>query len=466
LLYDLGIVHLWVALLVRQEVKMSSKWKLCWTALGLTSIAIVLAATACGGGGGGSATPSAEGTPDTTGVTDTEITLGTHYPLSGNPAAAYATIAYGMKAFFDYINAQGGVYGRKINFIIADDHYNPPDTVEVVKKLVEQDHVFGIISGLGEQTHLAVYKYLEERGIPDMYLSTGLEVWSNPVAHNRFAGNPNYIIDGTFLGKYIAKTYPNGKLGILEQGDALGEDGEKGLRQGLEGSNVEIVDVETYDAIQNDVSAQTQRLKSSGADVLAAFAMPGQGASMVKTAHETLSWDVPIIVSAIDVSEIFIALAGPENAEGVVSDVFGMQVYNTEDPGIQKYMKIWDKFQNGVTGPLTDLEEYGMARAEDVVWDLEMAGKDLSRQSFLDAAEKMCRVNCSACAPWGLESTSPTDHKVSETLILNTVVNGKWQTSGEPVSYESTKECTPATPPDGFDQQPKLGKDAAYVETP
>ncbi len=433
-------------------------------ALSVTFIAIVFSLTACGGNG--SSKPSAEGTPDTTGVTDTEITLGTHYPLSGNPAAAYAVIAYGMKAFFNYINAQGGVYGRKINFIIADDHYNPPDTVEVVHQLVEQDHVFGIISGLGEETHLAVYKYLEERGIPDMYLSTGLVAWSDPVAHSRFAGNPNYIIDGTFLGNYIAKTYPNGKLGILEQNDALGQEGEKGLRQGLEGSNVEIADVEKYEASANDVSAQTQRLKASGVDVLAAFAMPGQGASLVKTAHETLNWKVPIAVSAIDVSDIFILLAGAQNAEGVVSDTFGMQVYDTEDPGIQKYMKIWDKFHNGVTGPLTDLEEYGMSRAEDVVWDLEMAGKDLSRQSFLDAAEKMCRVDCSVCAPWSLESTSPTDHKVSETLILNTVVNGKWQTSGDPVSYESTKECTPATPPDGFDQQPKLGKDAAYVETP
>ncbi len=445
---------------------MSSKGRLNRMAMGIALGAIILVFSGCGGGGSPSPTTTAEGTPDRTGVTDTTITLGTHYPLSGNPAAAYAPIAYGMKAFFDYINALGGVYGRKINFIIGDDHYNPPDTVEVVHQLVEQDHVFGIISGLGEETHLAVNKYLEDQGIPDMYLSTGLVAWSDPVAHNRFAGNPNYIIDGTFLGNYIAKTYPNAKLGILEQNDALGDEGEKGLRQGLEGSNVQIADIEKYEASSNNVTAQTQRLKASGVDVVASFAMPGQGASLVKTAHETLNWKVPITVSAINVSDIFIALAGPQNAEGVVSDVFGMQVYDTEDPGIQKYMKIWDKFHNNVSGPLTDLEEYGMARAEDVVWDLEMAGTDLSRQSFLDAAETMCHVDCSACAPWGLESTSPTDHRVSETLILNTVVNGKWQTSGDPVSYESTKDCTPATPPDGFDQQPKLGKNAPYVETP
>ncbi len=446
---------------------MSAK-KLCWIALSISLLAALLMVMACGGGGEGSksGTPTIEGTPDTTGVSDTEIKLGTHYPLSGNPAAAYAPIAYGMKAYFDYINAQGGVYGRKISFIIGDDHYNPADTVEVVRNLVEQQHVFGIISGLGEETHLAVYKYLEERGIPDMYLSTGLEIWSDPVAHNRFAGNPNYIIDGTFLGQYITKTYPNGKLGILEQSDSLGQEGEKGLRQGLEGSNVEIVDVEKYDVLQSDVSAQTARLKNAGADVVAMFAIPPQGASLVTTARQTLSWDVPIISSAINVSDIFIALCGAANAEGIVSDTFGYQVYETSDPGIQKYEKIWDKFQNGASGPLTDFEEYGMAIAEAVVWDLEHAGKDLSRQSFLDAAETMCKVECSTCPPWSLPSTSPTDHKINETLILNTVVNGKWETSGDPVSFESTKDCSPAPTPEGFDQQPPIGRNAPFVETP
>jgi branched-chain amino acid transport system substrate-binding protein len=439
-----------------------------WVTLGAAVVAVVLTATACGGGSSESKSgaATAEGTPDTTGVTDTSVTFGTHYPLSGNPAAAYAPIAYGMKAYFDYINAQGGVYGRKISLIIADDQYNPANTVEVVRKLVEQDHVFGIVSGLGEETHLAVYKYLEERGIPDMYLSTGLDLWANPVAHNRFAGNPDYITEGIFLGQYIAKTYPNGKLGILEQSDSLGQEGDKGLRQGLEGSNVEIVAVEKYDVLQSDVSAQTQRLKAAGADVVAMFAIPPQGANLVTTARQTLSWDVPIITSAINVSDIFIALAGAENAEGIVSDTFGMQVYDTEDPGVQKFEKIWDKFQNGTTGPLTDFEEYGMAMAEAVVWDLEMAGKDLSRQNFLDAAEHACNVYCSTCAEWGKSSTSPTDHKVSQVLIINRVVSGKWKTEGEPTSFESTTSCTPATPPEGFDQQPPIGKAAPYVETP
>ena len=366
--------------------------KLGWTALSVALIAIVLMVTACGGGWE-LLTQQTEpaGTPDTTGVTDTEIKLGTHYPLSGNPAAAYAPIAYGMKAFFDYISAQGGIYGRKITFIIGDDHYNPADTVEVVRKLVEQDKVFGIISGLGEETHSAVWKYLEEKGIPDMSLSTGLDKWTNPVAKNRFAGNPDYITEGRFLGEYIAKTYPNGKLGILEQSDQLGAGRRQRRAPGhrrQQRRNRRRREVRRRPV--SDVSAQTQRLKAAGADVLVVFAIPPQGASLVNTARKTLSWDVPIVVSNINCSDIFIALATPENAEGIVASTFGRQVYDTDVPGVQKYMKIWDKFQNGVTGPLNNFELYGMAVAETTVWGLEMAGKDLSPARASSTPPKTC----------------------------------------------------------------------------
>jgi ABC-type branched-subunit amino acid transport system substrate-binding protein len=120
----------------------------------------------------GAGTPGAEEVP---GVTDTEILLGTHMPVSQTPAAAYAPIADGMRAYFEYTNSQGGVYGRKIRFIVGDDHYNPPDAVEVVRKLVEQDGIFALVGGLGDASHAAVYKYLEERGIPEMFISGGLD---------------------------------------------------------------------------------------------------------------------------------------------------------------------------------------------------------------------------------------------------------------------------------------------------
>ena len=446
------------------------RWPLLLVAVLAAGMVLVLS---CGGQekkeeGTPAAATKAAGTPigagDTTGVTDTEIKLGTHFPLSQNPAAAYAPIAFAMKAFFDYINLQGGVYGRKITFIIADDHYNPPDTVEVVKKLVEQDKVFGIVGGLGEGTHLAVWKYLEEKGVPDMFVSTGLDAWTNPIVKSRFGGNPDYITEGTFLGQYIAKTYNGKKLGLLLQSDALGAEGEKGLKKGIEGSDVEIVATETYEVVQSDVSAQTQRLKTAGAEVVAVFAIPPQAASLVKTARETLNWDVPIIVSGINQSDIFVAMAGANNAEGVVSCVFGHQAYEAELPGVQKYEKIWAK--TGTGGPLSNFALYGISIAEATVWDLEMAGQDLTRGSFLDAAESMCNVYCSTCRGVGPWTTSPTDHRINEVEQINIVKDGKWVTVGDPVSYESTPNCTPATPPAGFEEQPKVGEDAEYVDVP
>jgi branched-chain amino acid transport system substrate-binding protein len=395
------------------------------------------------------------------GVTDTEILLGTHYPLSGNPAAAYAPIAYGMKSFFDYINGQGGVYGRNITLLIEDDHYNPPDTLEVVRKLVEQDEVFAIVGGLGEETHNAIWKYLEEEGVPDMFVSTGLAKWTDPVVRTRFGGNPDYVTEGEFLADYIAENYAGKKLGLLLQNDQLGEDGEKGLRAGLEGSDVEIVAIERYEAVANEVTAETQRLQNAGVDVIVMFSMPVQGASLVRTARETLNWDVPIITTGINCSDIFISLAGPENVEGMMSYTFGHQAYETELPGTQKYMKIWDK--TGTGGPLSNFALYGMFVAELTTYIIELAGPDLTRDSFLDAAESVCGFDCTTCFEDGPVNLSPTDHRISENLIYNVVENGNWRPVGDVVSLESTTDCEPPELPPGFEDQPKVGKDAEFV---
>ena len=462
---------------------MSLKRKLCWLPLGVALVAIAVLVVGCGGGGEESSkTPNAtagatSGVPasapgptltaeasDRTGVTDTEIKLGTHFPLSQNPAAAYAPIAYGIKAFFDYINAQGGIYGRQINFIIGDDHYNPPDTVEVVKRLVEQDKVFAIVGGLGEATHNAVWKYLEENGVPDMFLTTGLDKWTNPVVRTRFAGNPDYVSEGTILGQYIAKTYPGANVGLLRQSDEMGQEGETGLRKGIEGSDVQITAIENYDAIQSDVTAQTQRLKNANVDVLVAYAIPPQAASMVKAARETLNWNVPIVVSGINCSDIFVLLAGAKDAEGVVSVVFGPQVYQTDHPAVQKYAKIWEKYGTGE--PFSNFAFYGMSDGEMTVHLLERAGRDLTRGSFLDAAESECDFWCSGCINIGPQRMSPTDHRAIEDEMYTKVENGKWVTIGDPVGFESTPNCTPPTPPPGFEDQPKVGADAPYVPVP
>lgn len=408
----------------------SHRWR--WLLLGAVLIATLLL-SACGGteedtGGNGSASKNVPG------VTDTEIKLGTHFALSQTPAAAYAPIIFGMRAYFDYINDQGGVNGRKITFIIGDDHYNPPDALEVVRKLVEQDNVFAIVAGLGEASHSAVYKYLEERGVPDLFITAGLLKWSEPVAKTRFAGSVDFVTEGRMLGKYVVDNYPGKKVGLLLQNDEMGVDSEKGLNMALEGSDVKVVAKEMYEAINFDATAQTQRLRNSGAEVVMAFAIPPQAASLVKTARETLNWDVPILVSGIDVSEIFISLAGAQNAEGVVSIVMGHQIYETDQPGIQKHIEIMQKYGGGIEP--SNFTLYGNAMAELTVEGLKRAGRDLTRENLCDAIESIRGWYCSGCVV--PVNFSPTDHRPLEIEMYNRVENGKWVAFGDLVSFEST----------------------------
>ncbi|MBI5285066.1 MAG: ABC transporter substrate-binding protein [Chloroflexi bacterium] len=379
----------------------------------------------------------ATGNGDTTGVTATEIKFGTHLPLSQSPAAAYGPIADGMRAYFDYVNeTEGGVYGRKLSLIVGDDHYTPSDTVEVTRRLVEQDKVFAIIAGLGEETHEAVWKYLEERGVPDLFISSGLARWSDPVVKTRFGGNPVYLQEGQMLGRYVVEHYTGKKLGLLLQNNEFGQDGEKGVRKGIEGSDVQIAAIETYESVQWDVTAQTQRLKNAGVDVVLTYAIPPPAASLVKTAREVLNWDVPIIVTGVDATELFLDLAGAQNAEGVVSVVFGHQAHETDHPGVKAYLAAMEKYAPGIE--ISNITLYGFAMGELAVEGLKRAGQDLTRESFVTALEGIRKFQCSVCLT--PISFSEQDHRPFEIEVYIKVVNGRWETFGEPVDFETTKE--------------------------
>jgi ABC-type branched-subunit amino acid transport system substrate-binding protein len=406
-------------------------------------MAVALLLSACGGkeeaGAPTAASPGAAPTAvgDRTGVTDTQILLGSTLPLSQTAAAAFAPIGDGMQAYFAYINdTEGGVYGRKIKIILGDDHYNPPDTVEVTRKLVEQDKVFAIIRALGDEGHAAVLKYLEDNGVPDMFMATGVHRYTEPPVKTRFGGIPDYLIEGRMLGVYVAQHYPGAKIGILRENNEYGVDGLNGVKMGLEGSDVQIVADEKCEASTFDATAQTQRLKNGGAEVIVSVAGPPASASLVKIAREVLNWNVPILVSGVDVSDIFIALAGAENAEGVISVVFGHQVYETDNPGIQKHIEIIKKYAPNIEPSNYTL--YGAVTAELMVETLKRAGPDLTREKLVDAAETIRDWTCSVClTPINM---SPTDHRPFEVEVYNKVEGGKWVAFGEPVNFETTKD--------------------------
>jgi ABC-type branched-subunit amino acid transport system substrate-binding protein len=418
----------------------------------LALLAAVLAVSACGGGGGGGektpqATKGGGGTPsagNTTGVTDTQILLGSHLPLSGLAAAWGVDLKAGMEAYFKYVNDQGGVNGRKIKLIVYDDQYTGPTASEMVRKLVEQDKVFAIMGGLGTAAHSAVVKYLEANGVPDMFIITGDSKWTDPVVKSRFGFLIPYPIEGKILGKYIADNFAGKKLGIIAQNDDFGKEGEQGLRDGVKDANMSVV-VETYEETQNDLIGQVQRLKNENVDVIAAYAMPIQVASVIKGAHETLGWDVPIVITGVDAVEVVAQLAGLNNIEGTVSVVFSHQAFEKDVAGIAQHWDIMAKYAPGVTP--TNLTLTGANVAELMTKVLEETGPDLTREKLLDAAESLCGwMGFTSLVPVNM---SPTDHRPIEVevYVRATVDRStdpptfRWQPFGEPYGFESTPKC-------------------------
>nr|WP_257910891.1 ABC transporter substrate-binding protein [Janibacter limosus] len=239
-------------------------------ALAASTAAVVLAGC---GAGGRDASSGGDSEGDTTGVTDTTISVGTHQPLTGVAAPGYSEINTGMKAYFDYVNEAGGIHGRKLELTVKDDGYNPTNTSKVVDELVLKDNVFAILGGLGTPTHTAVVDFLNKEEVPDLFVSSGAQLWGNdPEARPwTFGWQPDYEIEGKIMGQWIKENKPNAKVGLFLQGDELGGDGEKGLRRYVDDQIVERVE---YASGNTDIGPQISKLKASGADLVVGFNTP------------------------------------------------------------------------------------------------------------------------------------------------------------------------------------------------
>ncbi len=443
-----------------------------WPLFSLGVFAVVaLSIAACGGGSNNNGTPAPTGGntaapavtkvaipagSETIGVTDTEIKIGTLLPLSNTTATAWGVpLSNGMKAYFDYINDNGGIYGRKLTLDIGDSQYVGPASSEAARKLVEQDGVFALIGGLGTDAQGAVYQYLQEHAVPDMWLLTGETYFTDPVASTRFSFLVDYLDEGRILGQYIGETYPGKKLGILAQNDDFGKEGEQGVKLGVEGANMTIADTQYYDPTQTDVTAQMQRLKADNVDVVAFYGMPAQAAGGINTARTTLNWQVPFVITGVDAAQIVGALAGYANIQGTVTVSFGRQSDQTDIPGVAKYQEILTKYTSAKPDSIS-LTGYSVA--ETTVAALIQAGPDLTRSNFLNAAESFCKFNSSVgIAP---VSTSPTDHRLNQQEVFvkatgTTADTFSWKPFGDVIAFDSTTNCTPPTPPADATKQPR-----------
>jgi branched-chain amino acid transport system substrate-binding protein len=407
------------------------------------------------------ATPGAEATPSgpTQGVTDTEIKVGTLLPLTGTAAPWGVDLSKGMQAYFDYINDQGGIYGRELKLYVEDNGYSGPVAHEAARKLVEQDKVFMIQGSLGTEAEMAVYKYLEEHNVIDAWTLTAARRLTDPVAHTRFVSLVDYQTEGRIFAKYIAENYDGKKVGLLIQNDDFGKEGEQGTKDGLqeEGANVDTV-TEYFNVIEADMTAHVQRLRNEGVDLLVFWGGPTQAGSLLKVSRETLSWDVPIMMCSVTASiDIVAALGGYDNAEGVISAIYGRQGWE-DIPIVNELKQILAEYAPDVEWNNTIYG--GMLVSMGTVTTLKQAGPDLTVDSFVAAAESLCKYQYEyALAP---SSMGPTDHRSAEAEMM-----ARWEMDrstdppqpkliafGDVVDFESTTECVEPTPPAGYFDQP------------
>lgn len=346
-----------------------------------SSIALLIAAAGCGGDDGGSGARSVPG------VTDTEIVVGTHMPLTGPASAGYSKIAPATKAYFDYVNANGGVHGRKITYKVMDDGYNPANTQQVVRQLVLQDKVFAILNGLGTPTHTGVLDFLKSNRVPDLFVASGSRSWDQPDTYpGTFGFNPDYTVEGKILANYAKANLAGQKVCFLGQDDDFGRDSLAGVEKVLGAGAVQVK--QTYVTSNTNVAPQIGAFKAAGCQVVMLATVPGFTALSIGTAAR-LGFKPQWLVSNVGADQPTLAKqlgAAAPLLEGMVGTNYLPMQNDTANPWIQLFTKI-NKSHNG-DAPFDGNTVYGMSVGYLFVQVLLAAGKDVTREKVLDAVEK------------------------------------------------------------------------------
>ena len=366
-----------------------------WTrALAAGSVAIALGVTLLPG------TAQAESTP---GVTSSAITIGATVPLTGPAAPGYDEIAPAMNAVFDWVNAHGGIHGRKINYTYLDDAYNPANTATLTRKLVLQDNVFADVGSLGTPTQSAVQAFLNEQKVPQLFIESGCNCWNNPKYPLSLGWQPPYTIDGKILGSYIKANFAGKKIGLLYQDDEFGQDVVKGLDMEIPSSSV--VSRQTYDAatLSGPLSNQMAALKAAGAQVVVLATIPAATALSILPA-EVIGYSPQYVVDSVGADaptvgpllSSFTQKGGGTAAQaaaagGLLNNVITTAYFapesDTSNPWVQVEKKLLQQYAPSLYAKsgLDGNTQYGVALAYTFVQALQKAGKDLSRQSLINA---------------------------------------------------------------------------------
>jgi branched-chain amino acid transport system substrate-binding protein len=371
------------------------------------------------------------------GATDTEIKIGNIMPYSG-PASAYGVIGKTEQAYFNKINAEGGINGRKINFISYDDGYSPPKTVEQARKLVESDEVLFIFNSLGTPPNSAIQKYMNSKRVPQLFVATGATKWNDPSEYPWTMGwQPNYQSESRIYAKYILKNLPNAKIAILFQNDDYGKDYVKGLKDGLGAKAASMIVAEdSYETTEPTIDSHIVTLKASGADVFFNVTTPKFAAQAIKKIAE-VGWHPLHLLNNVSASiGSVIKPAGFENAQGIISSNY---LKDTSDPQWKDDagMKAFDEFlaKYFPEGNRVDSSVmYGYTVAQGLVYVLKNCGDDLTRANLMKQAASIKELKLGGLLPGVEVDTSATDFAPISQLQLMKFKGEKWDLFGDIIS--------------------------------
>lgn len=367
-----------------------------------------------------------------TGASDTEIKIGNTMPYSGQ-GSAWGLLGKAEAAYFDKVNAEGGVNGRKIQFISYDDAYSPPKTVEQVRRLVENDEVLLLFSTFGVPTNTAIHKYMNAKKVPQLFVGGGGSKWNDPKNFPWTMGfQPSFLNEGRVYGQYIAANHPGGKIAVLYQNDDYGKDILNGLKQGLGAKASMIIAESSYEVSVPTVDSQVVGLKASGADIFMNFAGPKFAAQAIRKVAE-LDWK-PIHILNIPAASIgsVIKPAGFEISQGIVSGGFLKDATDpamANDAGVKAYLAFLDKYYPGADVTATgNTQGYVMAQA--MVQVLKQTGDNLTRENIMRQAASIKGLELDMLMPGIKISTAPDDFAPIKSIQLRRLVGERWQPFG------------------------------------
>jgi ABC-type branched-subunit amino acid transport system substrate-binding protein len=438
--------------------------RLRWQAAAITTVA-ALTVAACSsnsssssspGTGSSSSSSSAALTASAPGITPTQILIGSHQPLTGPAAPGYSEIAPASTAYFDYVNAHGGVYGRKIVYKYLDDGYNPTTTSSVVRQLVLQDNVYAVFDGLGTPTHLAVVSFLNAQKVPDVFVASGCDCWNNPTQYPyTFGWQLDYVREGKILGQYVKQHFAGKKVAFFYQNDEFGLDGVKGLEDEIPASMV--VSKQSYVDTNVNIAPQVAALRASGAQVVISFSIPAFTA-LLKLNSLKLGFNPTMVVSNVGSDPITLSgllesfakqggatVNGNQLTNGIITDAY-LPALSTNDSWYVLFKKIHDQYEP--KAPLDGNFFYGMSVAYTFVQAMMKAGRNPTRADLVSAIQAGLPQG-PVVAPYAYTSSN---HSGATGAYIGVIQNGAIVQQGSVLTTD-TSASGPITTYTGTEQQ-------------